>query len=69
VRLWRRWPVLERVIVNTRSGLVFRGVLAMRRRDYVVIRAAQMVKGTGEVVPVDGEVLVERTNLDFIQIL
>ena len=64
-----RYPELRRVIVNTRSGRTFQGVLAIRRRDYVVLRVAKMVAEAGQVVPLDGEVMIEAANLDFMQVL
>lgn len=35
----------------------------------VVLRNAELVKGQGETVPMDGEVLIMSDNIDFVQVL
>lgn len=75
MRLLNRYPVLRRVIVSTKTGKSFRGVLWQRRtpafgrRGYLMLRKAQLLKGRGEVVPMDGEVLILSENIDFLQVL
>lgn len=70
-----RYPVLRRVIVSTKAGTSFRGLLWRRRRPafgrggYLVLRKAQLLKARGEVVPMDGEVVVASDNVDFLQVL
>jgi len=64
-----RYPVLRRVIVSTKTDKSFRGVLWRRRRGYLVLRDAQLLKGRGEVVPMDGEVVIDVANIDFVQVL
>ena len=63
------YPVLRRVIVNTRTDKAFRGVLWRRRKGYVILRNAQLLKVRGETVPMDGEVVIDVKNIDFIQVL
>jgi len=64
----RFYPVRRRVIVNTRTNRAFRGVLWRRGWRYLVLRNSEMLKGP-ETVPMDGEVVIERTNVDFIQVI
>jgi len=70
-----RYPVLRRVIVSTKTGTSFRGLLwrrrtrAFGRRGYLVLRKAQLLKARGEVVPMDGEVVIDMENIDFLQVL
>lgn len=64
-----RYPELRRIVLNTKTGKAFRGVLWQRRRGYVVLRNAQLLKARGETVPMDGEVVIEVANIDFIQVL
>jgi len=61
--------VLRRVIVNTKTERAFRGVLWRRWWVYLVLRNAELIKGRGETVPVEGEVVILRENVDFIQVL
>lgn len=63
------YPEKRVVIVNTRTDRAFRGVLWRRRWGYLVLRNAELLKGRGETVPVDGEVVIARDNVDFIQVI
>lgn len=66
---WGRYPELRRVIVNLKTDRAFRGVLWRRRRNYLVMKNAEMLKVKGETVPVDGEVVIMAGNVDFIQVV
>jgi len=57
------------VIVNTKTDRAFRGVLWQKRRGYLVLRNAEMLRGKGETVPMDGEVVIPAENVDFIQVV
>ncbi len=63
------YPCLRRVIVNTKSGGAFRGALWDRQGDYLVLRDAEMLKGRGETLPMDGEIVIDISNVDFMQVL
>lgn len=67
--MFERYPELRQVVVNTRTDRAFRGVLWRRRRGYVVLRNAELLRGKGEVTPMDGEVVIESANIDFIQVI
>ncbi len=69
MRVFDRYPELRRVIVNTKTDRAFRGVLWRKRGGYLVLRNAELVKAGGETVLMDGEVVVEAANVDFIQVL
>jgi len=69
VRLFDRYPELRRVVVNTKTDRAFRGVLWRKQWRYLVLRNAELVKAGGETVLMDGEVVVEAANVDFIQVL
>lgn len=63
------YPILQRVIVNTRTGLAFRGVLWDRKGEYLVLRNTEMLKAKGEITEIDGEVVISQSNVDFMQVL
>jgi len=67
--MFDRYPTLRTVIVNTKTDRAFRGVLWRKARGYVVLRNAEMLKAKGETVPVDGEVMIESSNVDFVQVV
>ena len=67
--LFDRYPVLRKIIVNTKTGKAFRGVLWRKRGRYLVLREAELLKPSGETTPMDGELLIFRNNVDFLQVL
>lgn len=67
--MFEPYPVLRKVIVNTRTDRAFRGVLWRKRRGYLVLRNAELLRIRGEVTPMDGELVIERDNVDFIQVI
>lgn len=67
--LFDRYPTLRRVIVNTKTDKAIRGVLWQRRRGYLVLREAEILKRGAETAKVDGEVVVPADNVDFIQVV
>ena len=67
--IFDRYPTLRRVIVNTKTGMAFRGVLWRKALGYLVLRNAELLKAKGETTPMDGEVVIESSNVDFIQVI
>lgn len=55
--------------MNLKTGTVFRGVLWRRRRGYLVLRNAEMLRAKDSPLDVDGEVVVESANVDFLQVV
>ena len=67
--LFDQYPTLRQVIVNTNTDRAFRGVLWRKGWGYLVLRNVEMLKAKGETVPVDGEVMIESSNVDFVQVV
>lgn len=65
----RRTAVRRRVLVNLVDGKAIAGVLWARRGPLLVLKDATLHGPGPEPVPVDGEVLVERGRVDFVQVL
>ena len=63
------YPCLKRVIINTKTDRAFRGVLWERKGEYLVLRNAEMLRTKGELVSMDGEVVIAVDNVDFIQVV
>ena len=63
------YPVKRTVVINTKTERAFRGVLWRAGWRYMVLRNVEMIGPGREVTPVDGEVVVERNNVDFIQVV
>jgi len=66
--LFDSYPSLRQVIVNLKGGDSFRGVLWRKRRSYLVLRQAIMLRSE-KPLPVDGEVLVFIPEISFMQVL
>jgi hypothetical protein len=57
------------VIVNTRSDKSFRGILWATEGDWLQLRQAELLDGASGPVIMVGDQLIERGNVDFIQVL
>jgi hypothetical protein len=70
--LWWRPPCLLRtVIVNLKSDAdtALRGVLWRARGPWLVLRDVSLLHASAKPAPVDGEVIVHRDNIAFVQAL
>lgn len=65
-RIMRR-QVRRRVLVTLKDGQAFSGVLWVADRRLVVLKDAAMVVDGGQPVPIDGEVLLHREDISFVQ--
>ena len=65
---FRPYPELKTVIVNLKSGTAFRGVAWRRRGPFMILRNAELLTDKAGTRSVDGEVLVQKTDIDFIQV-
>ena len=63
------YPTKRQVIVNTKTDRAFRGILWRKRWRYLVLRNAELLKPRGETVRMDGEIVIDRDNVDFIQVV
>ncbi|EAS0269371.1 hypothetical protein E7939_22010 [Salmonella enterica] len=62
------YVVHQRVVINLKSGTAVIGVVTARKRTFCVVRDAQVVEPGSNPVRADGEVLVDRAEIDYIQI-
>jgi len=70
--LWWRPPCLLRsVIVNLKSDsdVAVRGVLWHSRGAWLVLREPALLRPAGPATPVDGDVVIHRDNVAFLQVL
>lgn len=68
---WRPPCLLRTVIVNLTSNpdLAIRGVLWGYRGSWLTLREATMLQASVNAKPLDGEVVVHRSNVSFLQVL
>lgn len=66
-RLVRR-RLRQKVVVTLKSGEAFKGVLRdVDARTFLLVGAEQAVRGNGQLVPVDGELIISREDIDYMQ--
>lgn len=64
---WRRTALRRRVVVNL-ADKAFSGVLWAKRGPLLVLRDAVLLQHGAADTPIDGEVVVERSRVEFIQV-
>lgn len=70
--LFTPYPTRRKGLVclkDSAGGHSLRGVLWQMGRRYLILRNAEMVRPGQEPVPMDGEVVVPRENVLFIQVV
>lgn len=65
---FQRTLVRKKVIVNLHSSRAFVGILWARRGPLLVLRNATMHENGAEPSTVDGEIVIERSQVEFIQV-
>jgi hypothetical protein len=70
-RAWLEWrPLLSRrVVINLKTGRAVDGLLVRRTGDLLFLRSATALEPGAQPAPLDGEAVVLRTDIDFIQAL
>jgi hypothetical protein len=66
---FRRTAARKRVLLSLKTDKGIRGVLWAKRGPLLVMKSAELLEGGRPPTLLDGEVVVERTNVDFIQVL
>ena len=59
----------RKVLVNLLSGNAIGGVCVHDGREALTLRGATVHEPGSEPAPADGEILIDRINVDFIQLL
>lgn len=63
------YVVHQRVVINLKSGTAVIGVVTSKKRTFCVVRDAAVVSpGSSSPVPADGEIVIDRNEIDYIQI-
>ena len=64
---YQRSFVRKNVVVNLKIGTALRGVAYQKRGPLLILKSAHLNTGTTW-TPVDGEVVIKSTDIDFIQV-
>lgn len=62
------YPRKKEVIVNTKTNKSFKGILWRMNPAFLVLKNTKLLDGK-EIIPVDGEVVILRGEVDFIQVI
>ena len=66
----RHRAVDRKVMVNLRSGNAIEGVCTYDGRDHMILRGALVHEaGVEGAAPADGEIRIDRANVDYTQLL
>lgn len=60
--------ISRRVVVNLKTGAAIDGVLWDERGQLIVLRDANLHNDGGH-APLDGEIIIDRLNIDFVQVV
>lgn len=66
---WRTTALRRRVVVNLRSGRAVEGILFERAGPLLVLKSARLHDAGSAPIDVDGDVVLERSVVDFVQVL
>lgn len=66
---WRPPFYLRSAIVNLKSGETLTGVVWQSRGRWITLTKAELLTAGKPPTPIDGEVVVERSNVAFFQVL
>jgi small nuclear ribonucleoprotein (snRNP)-like protein len=66
---WRRTALNRRVLVNLKTDKAVRGVLVAQRGPILILKDAELLEAGRDPVRLDGDVIIERSNMDFAQAL
>jgi len=73
MRIFKPYPVLRESLVNLKSGIVFRGVIWKDSRGFLILRNALLIQDQNrqkaDPRAVDGEILIYKSEVDFLQLL
>lgn len=64
---YQQTVVRKDVVVNLKGGTALRGVAYKKRGPLLILKSAHLNTGTTW-TPVDGEVVIKATDIDFIQV-
>lgn len=65
-RAWRSL-VARRVVVNLKNGAAVDGVLVARQGPLLRVREAVLHGGSDDPAPLDGEIVIERSEVEYLQ--
>jgi len=69
MKYYKKFTLSKTVIVNLKTNKAFKGVLVDEKADIIILKNVELIEEGTESVNVAGSVLIEKHNIDFIQII
>ena len=69
MKYYKKFTTSKTVIVNLKNNKAFKGVLVEEKADIIILKNVELIEEGTESVNVAGSVLIEKHNIDFIQII
>jgi small nuclear ribonucleoprotein (snRNP)-like protein len=69
MKYYKKFTLSKTVIVNLKTNKAFKGVLVEEKADIIILKNVELIEEGTESVNVAGSVLLEKHNIDFIQII
>jgi small nuclear ribonucleoprotein (snRNP)-like protein len=66
-KLWQKYPEMKKSIVYLKTNSSFRGIIWSVDSQFLVMKNTEMLKNDGVKV-LDGDVLIQRNDIEFIQV-
>lgn len=67
MRAYTRLVLLKTIIVNCTDGTSFRGVLYRERGPLLILKQAEYLEPGAEPVLLDGDTIIDRARIAFVQ--
>ena len=69
LNLYKNLTYGKTVLVNLKTDKAFKGVLIEEKKDFILLKNAELIEREAEKIEIAGSLLLEKSNIDFIQIL
>jgi len=66
---YKKFLYSKRCIINLKTDKAFRGYLLNENKTIVLLKNAELIEPGLEPVYISGEIVIEKNNIDFIQII
>lgn len=63
------YPKKVQVIVHTKSNKSIRGFVWRHNDNFIQLKKVELLQGSDSIIPLDGDLLIYRTDVEFIQLL
>jgi small nuclear ribonucleoprotein (snRNP)-like protein len=66
---YKKFLYAKRCIVNLKTDKAFRGYMLSENNNIILLKNAELIEPGLEPVSVSGEIVIDKNNIDFIQVI